>query len=275
MSDPEIIVAAATPDDSAARKGLKDQGFPEGMIDNMIESKKKFPLRIWVVDNSGSMRVNDGQRIVENSAADDLKFAQCTRWAELEQCVDYHIDLAGALEASSIFRLLNSPEQNNPPQFSIANNEHESIEEDIVHAKEVMKSSKPDEYTPLVRHVIEICEYVKTMEADLRRAGQKVAVILATDGVPSDGHKDKFLHHLKQLTALPVWLVIRLVSYCGCKTIVNSTILTDVWYDSYSAPMRIMLSIISAILTSIWRDPLKSLMISETRLVKFTSIILG
>ena len=43
---------------------LKAQGFTEGLAKSLNGVKTSFPLRIWVVDNSGSMARTDGNRIV-------------------------------------------------------------------------------------------------------------------------------------------------------------------------------------------------------------------
>ena len=45
----------------------------------------------------------------------------------------------------------------------------------------------PDGGTPLCRHVREIIQKILPMAPQLRASGQKVALIIATDGEPSDG----------------------------------------------------------------------------------------
>ena len=223
--DEEIVVAPATQEaditipalaehkgDTFARGILKDQGYPSGVIDALFENRDSFPLRIWVVDNSGSMRINDGTRILEESTQSNVKFATCTRWAELCQCIEYHIDMSGSLNAPTIFRLLNHPGKDaGDQQFSVANDSNQSVEENVKRAKQIMSLTQPDMYTPLVQHVKEIIDHVKTMEENLRKNHQKVAVIIATDGIPSDGDKSSFVRYLKGLGDLPVWLVFRLV----------------------------------------------------------------
>jgi hypothetical protein len=58
---------------------LQEQGFPLGLAKTLSETKEAFPLRIWVVDNSGSMRTLDGHKIVETLNSNDIKLVQCTR----------------------------------------------------------------------------------------------------------------------------------------------------------------------------------------------------
>lgn len=40
--------------------------YPQGLLRSMLASVQGFPLRIWVVDNSGSMNSSGGSRIVKS-----------------------------------------------------------------------------------------------------------------------------------------------------------------------------------------------------------------
>ena len=71
--------------------------------------------------------------------------------------------------------------------------------------------------TPLTEHVLEIRDNVLQMRDQLMDAGQKVAIILATDGLPSDNFgvsnqttRQQFESALRSLEGLPVWVVVRL-----------------------------------------------------------------
>lgn len=65
---------------ASQRSALVEQGFTEGLAEALHASANAFPLRIWVVDNSGSMRATDGNRFVQTSKKDDIKVVDCTRW---------------------------------------------------------------------------------------------------------------------------------------------------------------------------------------------------
>jgi hypothetical protein len=80
-----------------------------------------------------------------------------------------------------------------------------------------MTKIKPGGVTPLTEHIYEIQEQVSAMAEDLREGGKQVAIILATDGLPTNkqgyGGKEvmnEFVSALRSLEGLPVWLVIRL-----------------------------------------------------------------
>lgn len=55
--------APAAMDKSHIRQ-LQAQGFTRGLAEAMTQNNAALPLRIWVVDNSGSMENPDGNRIV-------------------------------------------------------------------------------------------------------------------------------------------------------------------------------------------------------------------
>jgi len=50
--------------EGGAREFLQGQGFPQGLQDSFIETLGKIPLRFFILDDSGSMAMNDGKRIV-------------------------------------------------------------------------------------------------------------------------------------------------------------------------------------------------------------------
>jgi hypothetical protein len=204
MTDPEI-------------RALMDQGFTRGLAEAMTNNNAAFPLRIWVVDNSGSMSKNDGHRMVETKKKDDVKMVSCTRWTEIQETVNYHAQMAALLQAPTVFRLLNDPGRvNGPQQFSIAERGEEYLNEDLMIAHKTMRTS-PSGLTPLAEHVREIRENIRSMESSLLRDGTKVVVVLATDGLPTDvggicdtRTKGEFVRALQLLEGLPVWVVIRL-----------------------------------------------------------------
>ena len=68
----------------------------------MEQSKQAFPLSIWIVDNSGSMIHVDGHRIIQKQ--NQLKLVECTRWAEMQQTIEYHAMMAAQLQSPTVFR---------------------------------------------------------------------------------------------------------------------------------------------------------------------------
>jgi len=197
-------------------ESLKDQGYTTGLIKSITRSNMTFPLRIWVVDNSGSMMAGDGHRIVHTENTSDVRFVSCSRWAEIQETVIYHAQIAALLEAPTVFRLLNDPIVR-PQQFSVAERGGDFVVEDLNTALNTIKNVEPSGVTPLSTHVLEIRENVMAMKDDLSKSGQKVVIVLATDGLPSDSRgvssshtQMEFQNALRSLEGLPIWIVIRL-----------------------------------------------------------------
>ena len=193
------------------RQDLGSQGFPNGLAAELGKTRSVYPVRFWILDNSGSMMANDGCSIRGSTSV------QCTRWAELQETVNYHAQLAGILQATTIFRLLNDPGVRvGPQEFSIADQGKNFLEE-ISQIKKIMQHSKPYGSTPLTQHLIEIAQRIAVMEGKMRKKGLEAVVVIATDGLPTspDGHtseelNDEFILALQHLQTLPVWVVIRL-----------------------------------------------------------------
>ena len=65
-----------------ALQALAGQGFPRGLAAECVSSAETFPIRLWVVDNSGSMQANDGKLLVPTPGGGSRRMS-CSRWQEL------------------------------------------------------------------------------------------------------------------------------------------------------------------------------------------------
>jgi hypothetical protein len=149
-----------------------------------------------------------------------MKAVACTRWEEIKETVKYHAQMAAVLDSPTIFQLLNDPNLRTLKQrFSVCEHGESFADSEVADAVNIMKKVSPGGVTPLTRHIWDIQEQIQAMAHDLRQSGKKVAVILATDGLPTDeqgyggqGITDEFVRALRSLEGLPIWLVIRLCS---------------------------------------------------------------
>jgi len=85
--------------------------------------------------------------------------------------------------------------------------EAKSVSE-AAYLNQVISETEPRYKTPLSPVVTSVIEDIKLMENKLRGEGQKVVVVIATDGLPDD--IDLFLTSVKELEKLSVQLTIRL-----------------------------------------------------------------
>ena len=223
MGTPAMI----SPDLSAEQlRLLRAQGFPEGLAKELGKSRLQFPLRFWLVDNSGSMNTSDGTEL--RGTQDKLVTVRCTRWKELQSTVMYHAELAGFLEISTTFIFINNPGLTVGPQELVVNGP-----QDIERTKEVVSKASPTGTTPLTQHLEDVYNRVSQLKEGLQTQGQKAVVVIATDGLPNN--KDAFLVALKRLQQLPVWVVIRLCT--------NSDSIVD-YYNDLDAQLEAPLEVI-------------------------------
>ena len=186
------------------------QSFPKGVREQFVRSAEQFPHRFWIVDNSGSMSICDGTRLVKTQAG-QLRRAQCTRWSELQETVRFHAEAAAALRAPTEFIMLN-PSSTTPQSVLVGGGNvapeamAAAAAAEVKHANELMETS-PCGRTPLCRHIKTITARVRSMAETLRSRNQRVAVVIATDGEPTDG---SVADALRQMRDLPVWVVVRL-----------------------------------------------------------------
>jgi hypothetical protein len=132
-----------------------------------------------------------------------LKFERvisCTRWAELTESLKFHVELAQVARTPTEFRLLNG----SAPVTLGA-----SYESDQAGAATLFSafSQSAGGGTPLCYHINQIVQQITAVAPQLRAAGQKAAVIIATDGEASDGDVAAAMAPLCQL---PVWVTVRL-----------------------------------------------------------------
>lgn len=229
MVDPDIPRDNDSPvvDSAEISALLLEHGYTQGLVQGFLVNKQAFESAFWVIDNSGSMRTMDGHCIVEGSSegAAALKFEECSRWAEMQETVVHHARIAALLKTPTTFRLLNESDRDDsdrvagPQIFSIALGDGGggSIDHDLSVAVATMQNTQPDGVTLLTQHIEAIRETVTAMQPQLTQNGTKIAIVIATDGMPSDEEgysyasvKQEFVDALRSMEGLPVKIVVRL-----------------------------------------------------------------
>ena len=62
--EPVVLGSSSTlPDIADAACSLQHLHFPAGLASELARSVRSFPIRLWVLDNSGSMQLGDGSRL--------------------------------------------------------------------------------------------------------------------------------------------------------------------------------------------------------------------
>lgn len=181
-----------------ATQFLKEYNWPSGLTQAMLRNLEKMPIRFIILDDSGSMAVSDGAKLIGDGA--NKKQITCSRWSELLINAKFFCGLAHAASCLTEFRLLN----NGAP--CVVGNPNDNGA-GYQHMMQLLNNSSPGGTTPLCRHIYEITEQVRSMETQLRASGHKAAIVICTDGEASDGDLAAALAPLK---SLPVWVVVQL-----------------------------------------------------------------
>lgn len=91
------------------------------------------------------------------------------------------------------------------------------IQNDLQVAKRTMMNATPAGVTPLSIHIRDIRDQIVLLRSQLQSEGRRVAIVLATDGIPTNEYgyggneqKNEFITTMRSLEGLPVWVVIRL-----------------------------------------------------------------
>jgi len=209
------------------------RGFTKSLAILLHETLRAFPLRIWLLDNSASMTIADGQRPVK---AKKLKMIKCSRWQELKHTVMDIAELSADLKARTDFHLLN---RNDAGQYLSLDASGGACAvgaaggEGDRQALETLLSPSPLGTTPLTAAVTKIISLIEPAAQTLLHNGQQVVVVIATDGVPDN--PAGFLEALRLLQRLPVWVVVRLCT--------SDDAIVEYWADldkSLEAPLEVI-----------------------------------
>lgn len=184
--------------------------MPLGLCAAVSRSVADFPMRIMIVDNSGSMQSTDGKRLVP-MAGGGFRSLTCTRWEELSNDVIDVCALADALNTRLDVHLLNPRGGFNAA--SICTGAWNAVAPigktmSLASLRSAITAQSPGGLTPLTESVTQIIAMLAPHAELLRAKGQRVVVIVATDGLPNDKHS--FLQAMMRLQTLPVWVIVRL-----------------------------------------------------------------
>ena len=179
---------------------MEKHQFPLGLAQQAVASGAYFPIRHWIVDNSGSMSAGDGN-LLGKDAAGASKIVSGTRWQEISADIAIVADMSHDIGARTEFLPLNGAIR--PLTIQGTN------EGDVAKVTKGLATLEPRAgyTTPLAAATARIYLSILPKVQTLMKNQQQVCVVIATDGKPTD---TGFQEALKQLQTLPVWVVIRL-----------------------------------------------------------------
>lgn len=204
---------------------LMSLGLPAGLARLVQEEDKKIAMRIFLLDNSGSTAHPDGKILdhVADGAAEAYTFRRCTRWEEVAHMALQHARWNATVGTPCEFVLLN-------PAASTTGEMEEGLDYQRVDAssgdsqaqlaslERLLASSGPKGATPLTDRLRRIHDQIMPQARSLALSGQKVVLVIATDGLPSgryggctsSSQQDMVSQLRRMSTDLPIHMVIRL-----------------------------------------------------------------
>jgi hypothetical protein len=170
---------------------LAEKGYTEGLTDFFIDDLEKSPLRYFIVDDSGSMTINDGQIF----DAEKKKIIKCSRWNELLETLKFQIGVSNSGMIKSKFIFLNGG-------FLDVGDKFISDKHFFDRYFKIAEGS-----TPLCGAISIIINEIAQFSEYYRQNGKTISIVVMTDGDASDGD---IRGQFELLKCYPVHLTLRL-----------------------------------------------------------------
>ncbi|EJK74309.1 hypothetical protein THAOC_04022 [Thalassiosira oceanica] len=188
--------------------------LPSSLVIPILATNRMCDTRVWLIENSSSMLVKD----VFLYDSDGHKIRQ-SRWVEVLECVEFHVQMSNHLGICTKFQLLNNPGRQIPQEFEVGKSSRSS-DNDFAEAQTLMRSIKPRGGTDLVRYLNHFRSIVEHDAQRLNAAGKFVNLVVCTQGLAAsdDGgasrsqalRDSEVRQSLYQLSKLPVRITLRL-----------------------------------------------------------------
>jgi hypothetical protein len=187
---------------SISARNFQELGVPPALSNVLAEQESDVCLRLYLLDNSGSMNLGDGGIVIQ--MADGSIWRQnASRWEELVDLARSHAEWNGALNVPAEFILLNAPPTTSPDRWCIAG---EDWQQQVCAMVAALKRHWPNRSTPLGSRLEEIRQQLLR-----QKPAGRVNLTIVTDGVPDN--RDQLVQSIRKLMSsrdMNVRLVIRL-----------------------------------------------------------------
>lgn len=233
-------------------ESLGSLGVPPGLAKLLLEEDAAIAQRIFLLDNSGSTAHPDGCVMVQMPNG-TMKKEKTTRWEEIK-----HMSLDQArwnlkLGTPCEFVLLNPAARGEQLEEDIdfvrieATGEEEGDEAQVAKLSAMLQAASPKGATPLTERLRKIYTRVAPEARQLARLGQKLVLVIVTDGLPTNAPthcptraaQKELARELRRISQdLPVHLVVRLCT--------NEDDVVE-FYNSIDEEMELQLEVIDDI----------------------------
>ena len=227
--------------------------LPTGFLTSIIKAYKSIDSRLWLMENTSSMKILDSHRAKTDSKLKYIKNeGGHSRWTELSQTVDFHIKMSARCFIPTKFWLVNDPGSSvGPKRFAVAWGAHDDVKTERAIALDMMSNriTLDTDHNHLSHQLRKIERRVKEEAPRLMATNKVVTIVLCTQGrqTDEDGNEgsavlEDFVDSLEALSKLPVKIVVRLCANDEkatelCNKIddkLNSVVVFDYWGEAVS-----------------------------------------
>lgn len=215
----ELNEIGAKPDASKVRR-LEGLGVPFGLARLLEEEDRQIGRRIFLLDNSGSTQAYDGHHY-QAMPDGTWRSMPCSRWEEIKHMALEQAQWNQAMGTPCEFVLLNPGPEPLQEGRDYVRMDGASGPAAVDALRRMLEGGGPRGVTPIADRLQEIHQRVSGQQAELARNGQRVVLVIATDGLPTSAgsgqstsqDKQRMVQALKRLGAeLSVFIVIRLTT---------------------------------------------------------------
>ena len=204
------------------RKILKHLRLPEGLLASTVKVYEATDSRLWILDNSYSMRAKDAH-LIGGSMDHLLNVDSVSRWKELGECVAFHAKMAADVWCPTKFWLLNKPESRYDDdgakqKFCVCWSTPSDIPNEMAVVQHSMKGATPTMgYAPMSFHIQKLKRAIDKLSPRLVSEGKHTTIVICTQGIPTDVEGNTGKHVLKEYKEtlasfgkMPVKVIFRL-----------------------------------------------------------------
>lgn len=195
---------------------LKLEGFTVGLARTLMRNTEAVAVRVWLIDNSGSLNNTDGHVVVRDLSQNKIRNVACTRWEEVTNTLLWHAEFNAKMGAPMVIRMVNDPGSNvGPQQLGVAASKNVNVDGELQRLRRLLKCH-PGGCTPLTVHLKDILASLRQVDSSVLQ-DKMISIIIVTDRLPADAEGNEgqdinfeFLETLKAFHQFPVWIVVRL-----------------------------------------------------------------
>eukprot|EP00443_Scrippsiella_acuminata_P056656 CAMPEP_0115470064 /NCGR_PEP_ID=MMETSP0271-20121206/51806_1 /TAXON_ID=71861 /ORGANISM="Scrippsiella trochoidea, Strain CCMP3099" /LENGTH=490 /DNA_ID=CAMNT_0002897189 /DNA_START=62 /DNA_END=1531 /DNA_ORIENTATION=+ len=208
-----------------AVEGLIGLDVPPGLAHQIMREDAKIGRRIFLLDNSGSTQMPDGHYLVHEGGLQRMQ--NCSRWDEIKHMAVEHAAWNAKIGTPCEFILLNPPshpERREGVDFAsvdTSSSSRQEAEQQVDTVRNMLDRINPGGVTPIADRLDELHRRISQQKQELVNLGQRVILVLVTDGLPTtassgmstNADKHRLVTTLRRLTTdLPVFVIVRMVT---------------------------------------------------------------